>query len=137
MRTTKASGSEYGAFRKSIFAEIKSPAEARGIIENQLKAAIESGALQPGARLKQQLIADAFNVSRMPVREVLRRLEAQGYVISIPNRGCLVAATLPGSQNTSLSQQLNCIRELYQQLSSDDERSAFEAEILAALRGAD
>lgn len=57
----------------------------------QLRDAIISGALKPGDRLLQAELADQLGVSRMPVREALRRLEAEGLVVLQPYRGALVA----------------------------------------------
>ncbi|MFA1047230.1 GntR family transcriptional regulator, partial [Pseudomonas ficuserectae] len=52
----------------------------RETIEEVLREAIMDGRLEPGERLTQQAIANAFQVSRMPVREALRSLETQGYI---------------------------------------------------------
>ncbi|WP_259641311.1 GntR family transcriptional regulator, partial [Pseudomonas cannabina] len=52
-----------------------------------LRAAIMDGRLEPGERLTQQAIADAFQVSRMPVREALRSLETQGYIATAYHKG--------------------------------------------------
>lgn len=46
----------------------------RETIEEVLREAIMDGRLEPGERLTQQAIANAFQVSRMPVREALRSL---------------------------------------------------------------
>ncbi|MBZ9739133.1 MULTISPECIES: GntR family transcriptional regulator [unclassified Mesorhizobium] len=53
---------------------------------------IISGAIEPGARLRQDHIAEEFNTSHVPVREAFRRLEAQGLAVSEPRRGVRVAA---------------------------------------------
>jgi DNA-binding GntR family transcriptional regulator len=55
---------------------------------------LKSGRLAPGARLVEADIADALQVSRTPVREALRRLEAAGLVQSVRNRGFVVANLL-------------------------------------------
>lgn len=52
---------------------------------------IISGAIAPGARLRQDHIAEEFGASHVPVREAFRRLEAQGLVISEPRKGVKVA----------------------------------------------
>jgi len=52
---------------------------------------IVSGAIEGGARLGQDALAARFGVSRMPVREALRLLEAQGLVDVPPNRSAIVA----------------------------------------------
>jgi DNA-binding GntR family transcriptional regulator len=56
-----------------------------------LREGIVSGQLPGGMQLKQDEISAALNVSHIPVREALRRLEAQGLVRIHPNRGAAVA----------------------------------------------
>lgn len=55
-----------------------------------LRTGIVSGQLTGGTQLKQDEISAALNVSHIPVREALRRLEAQGLVSIHPNRGASV-----------------------------------------------
>jgi len=55
-----------------------------------LREGIISGLLPGGMQLKQDEISAALNVSHIPVREALRRLEAQGLVRIHPNRGASV-----------------------------------------------
>lgn len=55
-----------------------------------LRDAIVSGALEAGTRIKVEAIADALNVSRIPVREALRQLDSEGLVTIQPNRGATV-----------------------------------------------
>jgi DNA-binding GntR family transcriptional regulator len=57
-----------------------------------LQDLIVSGALPGGTRLKPELIAAELGVSRMPVREAIRQLDAEGYVTIRPNRGAVVTA---------------------------------------------
>lgn len=64
---------------------------------------IMSGELIPGTRLRQEVIAEEFSVSRTPVREALRQLESKGLVQHLPNHGATVSR--PSSQE---------IREAYQ-----------------------
>lgn len=56
----------------------------------QIRQAIVEGRYRPGQRLIEQRIAEEFELSRTPVREALRRLEAEGLVLSEPNRGAVV-----------------------------------------------
>jgi DNA-binding GntR family transcriptional regulator len=53
---------------------------------------IIAGEIAPGARLRQDRIAEEFGASHVPVREAFRRLEAQGLAVSEPRRGVRVAA---------------------------------------------
>jgi len=56
----------------------------------QIRRAIVEGRYLPGQRLVEQRIGEEFSLSRTPVREALRRLEAEGLVLSTPNRGAVV-----------------------------------------------
>ena len=56
-----------------------------------LREKIFSGELAAGDRLKEREICDALDVSRTPVREALRKLQADGLVIIEPRRGAVVA----------------------------------------------
>jgi DNA-binding GntR family transcriptional regulator len=57
-----------------------------------VRTAILSGVMGPGARLRQEELADVFGTSRIPVREALRALEYEGLVTSEPHRGFTVTA---------------------------------------------
>lgn len=61
-------------------------------IEAVLRKAILTGTLEEGAELNQVQLARQFQVSRVPVREALLRLEAQGLVVSLPYRRAVVAS---------------------------------------------
>jgi DNA-binding GntR family transcriptional regulator len=50
------------------------------------------GFLAPGARLRQEELADVFSTSRIPIRDGLRALEYEGLVVSEPNRGFTVTS---------------------------------------------
>lgn len=49
------------------------------------------GVLQPGTRITEVALAERYGVSRIPVREALRGLESEGFVLSRPNAGSTVA----------------------------------------------
>lgn len=53
-------------------------------------AGIRKGDYRPGDRIKAEDIASSIGLSRMPVREALRRLSAEGLLIMRPNRGATV-----------------------------------------------
>jgi len=61
-------------------------------IAETLRDAIVEGALPAGEVLRQDEIALRFHVSKIPVREALKRLEAEGLVAFQRNRGAIVAA---------------------------------------------
>lgn len=69
---------------------------ARSVIEETLRAAILDGRIPCGTALRQQDLADLFGVSRMPVREALRQLEAQSLLNVIAHKGAVVAPLVQG-----------------------------------------
>ena len=60
-------------------------------IAEALRDAIVEGQLATGEVLRQDEIAARFHVSKIPVREALKRLEAEGLVSFSKNRGAVVA----------------------------------------------
>jgi DNA-binding GntR family transcriptional regulator len=55
-----------------------------------LQRGIQSGRYPAGSRLKEVELADDLGMSRTPIREAIRRLERDGVVEIIPNRGAAV-----------------------------------------------
>lgn len=70
---------------------VLSMAPAPVAIADRLRAAILSGVLAAGTRVNQDRVAAEQGVSHIPVREALRRLEAEGLVTFAPRRGFFVA----------------------------------------------
>ena len=64
---------------------------ARSVIEETLRNAILDGRLPCGTAIRQEALAKLFGVSRMPVREALRQLEAQGLLQVVQYKGAVVA----------------------------------------------
>jgi DNA-binding GntR family transcriptional regulator len=58
---------------------------------DELREAIVRGHFKPGEKLDQEEIAELLNVSRIPVRQALRTLTAEGLVKMYPHRGATVA----------------------------------------------
>jgi DNA-binding GntR family transcriptional regulator len=63
---------------------------AAGAYEVLLQA-IVTGTLAPGSRIRDGELAAQLQISRMPVREALKRLESEGLVETVPNRETRVA----------------------------------------------
>jgi DNA-binding GntR family transcriptional regulator len=61
------------------------------LIAAQLRTEILNGSLKPGMRFGQDALAERFNSSRIPVRESLKTLEAEGLVTIVPNAGAWVS----------------------------------------------
>jgi DNA-binding GntR family transcriptional regulator len=79
-------------FLREILGDEQPPAHlARAVIEEKLRAAILDGRLPSGVALRQQELATLFGVSRMPVREALRQLEAQSLLRVETHKGAVVA----------------------------------------------
>jgi DNA-binding GntR family transcriptional regulator len=62
----------------------------------ELRERILSGAYSPGFRLVIDSLAEELEVSTLPIREAIRRLEAEGLVVFRPNAGAQVAPADPG-----------------------------------------
>lgn len=63
----------------------------RDVVFEALLSAIMSGALPPGERLMEVALSEEMGISRTPVREAIRRLELEGFVIMIPRKGAYVS----------------------------------------------
>ena len=62
----------------------------REVVFKTLRRGILTGELKPGERLMEIHLANRLGVSRTPVREAFRQLEADGLIENIPNRGAFV-----------------------------------------------
>ncbi|TCT06054.1 GntR family transcriptional regulator [Aquabacter spiritensis] len=60
-------------------------------IVDQLRSAILNGTHAAGTQLRQDALAEAYGVSRIPVREALFQLEAEGLVRITPQKGAIVS----------------------------------------------
>jgi len=64
-------------------------------VAEKLREEIIRGTIPEGAQLRQDAIAMQYQVSRIPVREALRQLDAEGLITIVPNRGAIVPALSP------------------------------------------
>lgn len=55
-----------------------------------LLAAIQEGRFKPGDRIREEEVGEQLSISRTPVREALRRLEAEGIVEHRPRIGAVI-----------------------------------------------
>ncbi|MBN8937902.1 MAG: GntR family transcriptional regulator [Rhizobiales bacterium] len=74
--------------RSGASSEPKLPAPE--LVREGLREAIMSGEFESGTLLRQDALAERFGTSRIPVREALQKLEAEGLVRIHPNRGAVV-----------------------------------------------
>lgn len=58
---------------------------------DELRRRILSGELGEGAQLRQDMLAEEFGVSRIPIREALMQLDSEGFVRIEPHRGAVVS----------------------------------------------
>jgi len=63
---------------------------ASEVIAKHLRDAIVAGDIAEGEPIRQDDVASLFNVSKIPVREALKRLEAEGLVMFQRNKGAVV-----------------------------------------------
>jgi DNA-binding GntR family transcriptional regulator len=64
-------------------------------VAERLRARILRGDFREGEQLRQHAIAEEFAVSRIPLREAFRQLEAEGLIKIIDHRGAVVSALTP------------------------------------------
>lgn len=63
---------------------------AEELVYTRLKEAVYKRFIRPGSKLVETTIANQLGVSRTPVRAAIKRLEHEGYIQLIPNRGAFV-----------------------------------------------
>src|ERR1700761_5059706 len=68
---------------------VRSLSKSREVFE-RLRNAVWSGDLEPGAALREAVLAKQLGVSQVPVREALLQLEHLGLVVRVPDRGTTV-----------------------------------------------
>lgn len=78
-----------------------------------LRRMILAGQLRHGEHLVERRLAEQLRVSRTPIREALRKLEAEGLVRREPYRGLVVASLTPEEVN-----EISLIREVLEGLAA-------------------
>lgn len=113
----------------------------RAIIAAQLSEAILTGALKPGTQVRQQELANHYGVSRMPVREAIREIQAKGLLEHRPHRSPVVAPLLANEEMTmpqavarieALQQALLQARAMFDRLASDETCNPQDSKTLCA-----
>ena len=79
------------AERRLIPVKLDNYKPLREIVFESLREAIINGVLKPGERLMEVQLAEEMGVSRTPVREAIRKLELEGFVIMVARKGAYVA----------------------------------------------
>ncbi|MCC6187553.1 MAG: GntR family transcriptional regulator [Anaerolineales bacterium] len=62
----------------------------RDLVAESIRNEIEAGRLQPGDRVIEADIASQMGISRAPVRDAIRLLEQEGFVVSVARKGTFV-----------------------------------------------
>ena len=75
--------------------QVERPVALRDQVVGNLRNAIINGQFAPGWRLVERQMWELVGVSRTPVREALRQLEAEGWVRILPYRGPVVISMTP------------------------------------------
>mgnify|MGYP000939943508 FL=1 len=63
----------------------------RELVLEAIREAIITGTLKPRERLMEIQLAEELGVSRTPIREALRKLELEGFIVMVPRKGAYVA----------------------------------------------
>lgn len=77
--------------RRLVPIKLDSYQPLREVVCETLRSAIIEGVLKPGERLMEIQVSEELGVSRTPVREAIRKLELEGFVVMIPRRGTYVS----------------------------------------------
>lgn len=88
-------------------------------LAQQIVGYIHRQNLQPGSHLAEQQIADAFNVSRSPVRRALAALEKIGVVEQAPHRGYFLKDVPARSGKSVLPAGTDLAEERYLKIADD------------------
>jgi len=96
---TPAWGLDQSSGLAQISEKLSRKANSPDIVAEELRAAIITGALKPGERIRESRIARDLGLGQPTVREALVRLEHEGLVVRLPNRGCRVTALSEKNMN--------------------------------------
>jgi DNA-binding GntR family transcriptional regulator len=88
--STPSSGGSALSFEDSVANIANSHKTVGELAFEVIKDAIVSGRFAPGERLRQEALASAIGISRIPVRSALIQLESEGLVSFHPRRGAVV-----------------------------------------------
>ncbi|KUG05194.1 transcriptional regulator, gntr family [hydrocarbon metagenome] len=77
--------------RRLVPVNLESYKPLRELVLDAIRQAIIDGDLKPRERLMEIQLAEELGVSRTPIREALRKLELEGFIVMIPRKGAYVA----------------------------------------------
>jgi DNA-binding GntR family transcriptional regulator len=109
----------------------------RDRIADAVRSRIISGEIQQGHRLGEEDLAERFGASRLPVREALTRLAAEGFVTLTKYRGATVSAP-PAHMGLELLQIRRSLESLAAELAAERRGAEHAADLVElAAAGAD
>lgn len=113
--------------------KIDSTADA---LAQSLRESIANGELHDGVRLVERELAARFSVSRIPLREALKKLEAEGLIEIYPNRGAVVRALEPSDVEEIYAMRMLLEGDaIYRAVKRMDEETLVRAELVHRLLG--
>lgn len=77
--------------RKLLPVNFNSYKPLRDLVLEAIREAIINGTLKPRERLMEIQLAEDLGVSRTPIREALRKLELEGFIVMVPRKGAYVS----------------------------------------------
>ncbi len=107
------------------------PTVSGGVAE-AIRALILDGTLAAGEALRQDALAERLGVSRIPVREALFQLEAEGLATFVPQKGATVSSLSPERMEETYALRLALEPELLRRSAarlSDADIAALEAQL--------
>lgn len=105
----------------------------RDVVATEMRRMILDGSLKPGERLIEDWLAERMGVSRNPVREAIRVLEAEGFLDVTARRGSFVA-TLSAKQAADLMEVRLALEPLGARLAAHQAPSAHIGRMKEILR---
>ena len=93
-----------------------------------IRDAILRGQISPGARINELELSRIWHISRTPIRDALRRLEAEGLVQSVPGKGMAVPR-LGRSDVDELYEMLEALEGLAARRTAERATGAFLSEL--------
>ena len=115
--------------KQSSSLDVKDPTRLQQDLLGRIVHFIHDQAMQPGARLNENRLAQELGVSRTPIRAALAQLAERGYVGRQPNRGAEII-TLP--PKPALPPTTDPDDELLVRIAHDHERNRLPVEISEA-----
>jgi DNA-binding GntR family transcriptional regulator len=98
LKSTRIAPAPPAKFESSATARRSSPIPRQSLasaVVERLREQILNGELREGEQIRQDAIATEFQISRIPVREALSHLAAEGLITIVANRGAIVSSLAP------------------------------------------